>query len=111
MTTIVSLYQAGKVSRFCSARPFVTVLSHAGEQLYEHFDKVCVIYEGRMAYFGAAGSARQYFIDIGFEPAPRQTTADYLVAGKVLMFSEGYARLTLAYSSDRPQCSDRTTKL
>ncbi|EMD36973.1 hypothetical protein CERSUDRAFT_114880 [Gelatoporia subvermispora B] len=60
-TTIVSIYQAG-------------------ESLYEHFDKVCVIYEGKMAYFGPANRARQYFIDMGYEPANRQTTADFLVA-------------------------------
>ena len=62
MSTIVSIYQAG-------------------ESLYQHFDKVCVIYEGRMAYFGRADQARQYFIDLGFEPAHRQTTSDFLVAG------------------------------
>ncbi|KAH9841151.1 pleiotropic drug resistance ABC transporter [Rhodofomes roseus] len=61
ISTIVSIYQAG-------------------EQLYEHFDKVCVIYEGRVAYFGPANRARQYFIDMGYEPANRQTTADFLVA-------------------------------
>ncbi|VDC00110.1 unnamed protein product [Peniophora sp. CBMAI 1063] len=60
-TTIVSIYQAG-------------------ELLYELFDKVCVIYEGRMVYYGRAEKARQYFIDLGFEPANRQTTADFLVA-------------------------------
>ncbi len=62
MSTIVSIYQAG-------------------ESLYDLFDKVCVIYEGKMAYFGPANRARQYFIDMGFEPANRQTTADFLVAG------------------------------
>jgi len=46
LTTIVSLYQAG-------------------ESLYECFNKVCVIYEGRMVYFGPAKEARQYFIDMG----------------------------------------------
>ncbi|KAA1475301.1 pleiotropic drug resistance ABC transporter [Dentipellis sp. KUC8613] len=61
LSTIVSIYQAG-------------------EQLYEHFDKVCVIYEGRMAYFGPANRARQYFIDMGYQPPERQTTADFLVA-------------------------------
>ncbi|KAH9934163.1 pleiotropic drug resistance ABC transporter [Fomitopsis serialis] len=61
VSTIVSIYQAG-------------------EQLYQLFDKVCVIYEGKMAYFGPASSARQYFIDMGYEPANRQTTADFLVA-------------------------------
>ena len=62
MTTIVSIYQAG-------------------ENLYNLFDKVCVINEGRMAYFGPADRARQYFIDMGYEPANRQTTADFLVSG------------------------------
>lgn len=61
LTTIVSIYQAG-------------------ESLYELFDKVCVIYEGRMAYFGPANQARQYFIDLGYEPANRQTTPDFLVS-------------------------------
>jgi ATP-binding cassette subfamily G (WHITE) protein 2 (SNQ2) len=45
-TTIVSIYQAA-------------------ESLYRYFDKVCVIYAGRMAYFGPAGQARQYFMDMG----------------------------------------------
>jgi ATP-binding cassette subfamily G (WHITE) protein 2 (SNQ2) len=61
LTTIVSIYQAG-------------------EQLYNLFDKVCVIAEGRMAYFGPAKEARQYFIDMGYEPQDRQTTADFLVS-------------------------------
>jgi ATP-binding cassette subfamily G (WHITE) protein 2 (SNQ2) len=52
----------------------------AGEKLYEQFDKVCVIYEGRMVYFGPASKARQYFIDLGFKPVNRQTTPDFLVA-------------------------------
>ena len=33
-----------------------------------------------MAYFGPANCARQYFIDMGYQPAHRQTTADFLVA-------------------------------
>ncbi|KAG5221415.1 Brefeldin resistance protein [Salix suchowensis] len=37
-------------------------------------------HEGRMAYFGPANRARQYFIDMGYEPADRQTTPDFLVA-------------------------------
>ena len=42
------------------------------------------IYEGRQVYMGPANRARQYFIDMGYEPANRQTTADSLVAGKQL---------------------------
>ncbi|KAH8987621.1 ABC-2 type transporter-domain-containing protein [Lactarius akahatsu] len=58
----------------------IVSIYQAAESLYRHFDKVCVIYEGRMAYFGRADQARQYFIDLGFEPAHRQTTSDFLVA-------------------------------
>jgi ATP-binding cassette, subfamily G (WHITE), member 2, SNQ2 len=47
VTTIVSLYQAG-------------------ESLYEHFDKVCVLNEGRMAYFGPSSKAKEYFMDMGY---------------------------------------------
>jgi len=52
----------------------------ASESVYNLFNKVCLIYEGRMAYFGPMNLARQYFIDLGFEPANRQTTPDFLVA-------------------------------
>ena len=42
--------------------------------------QVCLLYEGHMIYYGAASEARQYFIDMGYEPKNRQTTADFLVA-------------------------------
>lgn len=56
---------------------FVT-LYQAGEGIYEQFDKVCLISEGRQVYFGPASHARQYFINLGFRNMPRQTTADFL---------------------------------
>jgi len=52
----------------------------ASESVCKLFDKVCLIYEGRMAYFGPSNLAREYFVDLGFEPANRQTTPDFLVA-------------------------------
>ena len=59
LTTFISLYQAG-------------------EGIYEQFDKVLLIDEGRCVYFGPRDKARQYFLDLGFKDFPRQTTADYL---------------------------------
>ncbi|GAA6025845.1 hypothetical protein JCM10207_002683 [Rhodosporidiobolus poonsookiae] len=59
MATFVSLYQAG-------------------EGIYEQFDKVLVIDEGRQVYFGPAKEARQYMMDLGYADLRRQTTADYL---------------------------------
>lgn len=59
MTTFVSIYQAG-------------------EGIYQQFDKVLVIDEGRQVYFGPTSEARQYFVNMGYRDHPRQTTADYL---------------------------------
>lgn len=76
----------------------VVSIYQAGESLYELFDKVCVINEGRMAYFGPADRARQYFIDMGYEPANRQTTADFLVAGEcTLIVHISSSQSNLAY--------------
>jgi ATP-binding cassette subfamily G (WHITE) protein 2 (SNQ2) len=62
LTTIVSIYQAS-------------------ESLYSLFDKVCVLSEGRMVYFGPTNQARDYFLSLGYMPqAERQTTADFLVS-------------------------------
>lgn len=60
-TTIVSIYQAS-------------------ELLYALFNKVAVLSQGRLVYFGPASEARAYFINMGYEPANRQSTADFLVA-------------------------------
>ncbi|POW16404.1 hypothetical protein PSHT_06784 [Puccinia striiformis] len=56
---------------------FVT-LYQAGEGIYEQFDKVLLLNEGQMAYFGPAKEARPYLISLGYKNLPRQTTADYL---------------------------------
>ncbi|PNS16438.1 ABC transporter G family member 21 [Sphaceloma murrayae] len=58
-TTFVSLYQAS-------------------ENIYDQFDKVMVIDEGRQVFFGPTKAARAYFEGLGFMEKPRQTTPDYL---------------------------------
>lgn len=62
MTNIVTLYQAA-------------------ESIYQEcFDRVLVLYQGRMIFSGKAEHARQYFIDMGYLCEPRQTTPDFLTA-------------------------------
>ncbi|PSK42723.1 ABC transporter G family member 21 [Elsinoe australis] len=58
-TTFVSLYQAS-------------------ENIYDQFDKVMVIDQGRQVFFGPTKEARAYFESLGFMEKPRQTTPDYL---------------------------------
>lgn len=61
LTTILSIYQCG-------------------ENIYQLFDKVCVIYQGKQVFFGPMNEAVDYFIEMGYEPQPRQTSADFLVS-------------------------------
>ena len=44
------------------------------------FDKVTVLYEGRQIYFGPIHEAKQFFLDIGYDCAARQTTPDFLTS-------------------------------
>ncbi|KAF4578418.1 hypothetical protein EYR36_000225 [Pleurotus pulmonarius] len=56
---------------------FVT-LYQAGEGIYDLFDKVMVLDEGRQVFYGPPSAARAYFENLGFLSLPRQSTADYL---------------------------------
>ena len=64
-------------------------LYQASENIYNVFDKVLVIDEGRQVYFGPATEARRYFEGLGFLPRPRQTTPDY-VTGCTDAFERDY---------------------
>ncbi|KAJ5187570.1 hypothetical protein N7449_010564 [Penicillium cf. viridicatum] len=62
MTNIVTLYQAS-------------------ESMYSQcFDRVLVMYEGKMIFSGKAEDAKNHFIDLGFHMWDRQTTPDFLTA-------------------------------
>lgn len=47
---------------------------------YDVFDKATVLYDGECIYFGPATEARQYFVDLGFEPPEQQSTPDFLTS-------------------------------
>ncbi|CAG8960438.1 hypothetical protein HYFRA_00008157 [Hymenoscyphus fraxineus] len=55
-------------------------LYQGSEDTYEVFDKVTVLYEGKQIYFGESHQAKAYFVNMGFECMPRQTTADFLTS-------------------------------
>lgn len=62
---------------FLQATMFIS-LYQASEVIYNEFDKVLVIDDGRCVYYGPKEEARQYFIDLGYADRPRQTSADYV---------------------------------
>lgn len=63
-------------------------MTNSGHRL---FDKVLVIDQGRQVFFGPAKEAHQYFIDLGFQDFPRQTTADYLTGCSTYTFSNQFS--------------------
>ena len=50
----------------------------AGESIYQLFDKVLVVDQGRQVFYGPPSEARAYFEGLGYNSLPRQSTADYL---------------------------------
>lgn len=58
---------------------FVAVYQ-SSEEMYDLFDRVVLLYEGRQIYCGPAKVARQFFHDMGFAAKPRQPTPDFLTS-------------------------------
>jgi len=50
------------------------------QAIYDLFDKVIVLYEGRQIFFGPTTVAREYFEKMGFDCPTRQTTPDFLTS-------------------------------
>jgi ABC-type multidrug transport system ATPase subunit len=55
-------------------------LYQAGESLYDLFDKVVLIDEGKCLYYGSSEEAAAYFEGLGFRRPARWTTADFLTS-------------------------------
>ncbi|OWB74169.1 hypothetical protein B5S31_g3950 [[Candida] boidinii] len=58
----------------------LVAIYQAGENIYELFDKVTVIYKGRQIYFGYAKDAKAYFQNMGWFCPNRMTTPEFLTS-------------------------------
>jgi ATP-binding cassette subfamily G (WHITE) protein 2 (SNQ2) len=58
----------------------VVSLYQAGNGIYDLYDKVTVIAEGRVIYYGPRSEARGYFEDLGFVHPDGGNTADFLTS-------------------------------
>jgi len=52
----------------------------ASQSIYDLFDKVLVLYEGRQIYFGPVATAASFFHTMGWQCPQRQTTPDFLTS-------------------------------
>jgi ATP-binding cassette, subfamily G (WHITE), member 2, PDR len=68
---------------------------------------VTVIYEGQQIYFGRADRAKQFFIDMGFDCLPRQTTADFLTS----LTNPGECRPRPGFECKVPRTADEFVRM
>ncbi|KAF2171433.1 hypothetical protein M409DRAFT_63711 [Zasmidium cellare ATCC 36951] len=78
--TALNFAQTLRLSTELTGSTALVSLYQASQSIYDVFDKVTVLYEGRQIFFGRADVAKNYFVTLGFECLPRQTTADFLTS-------------------------------
>ena len=69
-----------RVSTELSGACAIVAVYQASQSIYDNFDKVAVLYEGRQIYFGEKNAAKSFFVNLGFDCPARQTTADFLTS-------------------------------
>ncbi|KAI9803139.1 MAG: hypothetical protein M1833_001210 [Piccolia ochrophora] len=79
-TTALDFVKALRILTDMGHKTTLATLYQAGEDIYNHFDKVLVIDDGHEVFFGKTTEARAYFENLGFEPIEGQTTAEFLAA-------------------------------
>lgn len=65
-------------------KTIVTTTYQAGNAIYDNFDKVLVLAESRVIYYGPRALARSYFEDMGFVCPKGANIADFLTSVTVL---------------------------
>ncbi|EXJ74638.1 ATPase [Cladophialophora psammophila CBS 110553] len=78
--TALEFVRTLKVSSDLLGTSHVVAIYQASQAIYDIFDKVIVLYEGREIYFGSTTNAKAYFEEMGWYCPQRQTTGDFLTA-------------------------------
>lgn len=64
-------------------KTIVATLYQAGNGIYNQFDKVCVLVEGKQVFYGPVCEAKGYFEEMGFICSPGANIADFLTSVSV----------------------------
>lgn len=67
-----------------NSKTIVTTMYQAGNGIYDEFDKVLVLADGRVTYYGPRHLAREYFEGMGFVCPKGANIADFLTSVTVL---------------------------
>lgn len=73
---VQALRLSANLTKTCHA----AAVYQASEPIYNTFDNVTVLYDGRQVYFGPCQHAMTYFEKMGWKRHPRQVSADFLTA-------------------------------
>ncbi|KAJ5143326.1 uncharacterized protein N7515_002113 [Penicillium bovifimosum] len=79
-STALEFVRALRTSAELTGSCHAVALYQASEALYNTFDQVILLYEGREIYFGSRENAVSYFEKMGWERPVRQVSADFLTA-------------------------------
>ncbi|KAJ5391521.1 hypothetical protein N7509_007011 [Penicillium cosmopolitanum] len=72
--------KALRVSANLTGSSHAVAIYQASQAIYDVFNKVIVLYEGREIFFGPCNKAKEYFIEMGWDCPSRQTVGDFLTS-------------------------------
>ena len=78
--TALEFVKTLRVSTSYACSTAAVAIYQASQSIYDIFDKVVVLYEGRQIYFGHTTAAKAFFVNMGFVCAERATTGDFLTS-------------------------------
>ena len=78
--TALEFVKTLRISTSVAGSTAAVAIYQASQAIYDIFDKVVVLYEGRQIYFGPTHTAKAFFVEMGFHCAERATTGDFLTS-------------------------------
>ena len=78
--TALEFVKTLRLSTSLAGSTAAVAIYQASQSIYDIFDKVVLLYEGRQIYFGRTTEAKAFFTDMGFVCAERATTGDFLTS-------------------------------
>lgn len=78
--TALEFVKTLRLSTSLAGSTAAVAIYQASQSIYDIFDKVALLYEGRQIYFGRTADAKAFFLDMGFACPERATTGDFLTS-------------------------------
>ncbi|KAL9101511.1 MAG: hypothetical protein Q9163_003237 [Psora crenata] len=78
--TALDFVKTLRISTSLAGSTAAVAVYQASQSIYDVFDKVVVLYEGRQIFFGDTTAAKDYFVTMGYHCTERATTGDFLTS-------------------------------